>query len=487
MLSPGFIEGPAHFPFDAHRYGERPALHIRGAEYSYRELEQLATGIYNELCRQEIPHSIGVFTAEDVLTYAAILAIARSGACYVPLNPQLGEKKIMTVVADAGLTLVLSAVALPFNIPARLLDITTLHTAEPVKAQLARQPYAYILYTSGSTGEPKGVPVPKTAFAAFLKHFSNFDFTPNDRFLQPYELSWDVSLFCIFAAWRSGACVYVVPVEGIRSINILDTIRSKEITIVSLVPSVLTYIEKYLEEGALPAVRHTFFAGEPLYYSAAGAWKRSAVNSTIHNYYGPTECTVYCAGYTISDPMERNSEHAYTVPIGKIFDGLECVLVNEEDGPAAGPGILCLRGPQVIGHYLHHRDQDKFIRLGGKRFFKTGDVVSWNEKGNLQFHGRKDTQVKINGYRVELQEIENLIREKTGNFAIARIIAKGNEKELTAFVHLTGEAEIRDLLKNHLPSYMWPSRIITFTEIPLGANGKADVQKITQLANGSQG
>jgi non-ribosomal peptide synthetase component F len=471
-ITAGFMRSLQQHPDD-------PALFINERFYTYSQMYGLAEIVLGSLLPARRRHFIGIYCSNDVMTYAGILAAGIIGACYVPLNPALGEKKIAQIINDACIECILTTSPVDYIAEDKQIIINSTKKYWQINEWYVDQPFAYLLYTSGSTGEPKGVPVRKEGVKSLFSHFlDHFDFTSADRFLQPYDLSWDVSVFCLFAAWNAGACSYVVPREVNKPIAMLDLIQKYELTVVSMVPSTLTYIDRYLPEVKLPSVRHTIFAGESLLLTMARNWKSSAINSIIYNYYGPTEATIYSAGYRWDEGWSRSA----VLPVGKVLEGFS-YLIRTEEGVQADRGILFLSGPQVIDAYLNDRDHWRFILVDGKKYYNTGDEVSIDEDGNLVFHARNDLQIKVDGYRIELQEIEEFILMRTGIHAVVRPLELPEGKRLVAFLKGGNPDKILNLIRAELPAHMCPHLVLSLTELPVGNNGKVDVHELQRIVD----
>jgi D-alanine--poly(phosphoribitol) ligase subunit 1 len=479
-LADGFVESCSLFPANS-------AIHIQGVNYSYAELLEKAKIIFSKLGDSPCPSFVGIYCEESVWTYAAIIAVSLSGACYVPLNPKLPEQKLQTIISECKLQLVISENKIPFSHGASEINIDKTNSQKRNFEILVNQPYAYLLFTSGTTGNPKGVPVTKQNAKSFFDYFKiNFDFKASDKFLQPYELSFDVSVFSMFAAWNCGACVFVVPDKGFRYFNIINTIKEHSITVSSMVPTVLVYIEKYLNEFSFSSLRYSFFSGDKLYQHLAVKWKKAAPNAHIYNCYGPTETTIVCTGYPWEEKQAEKESVNNIVPLGKPFSGMEYILVDETNSVVQqGKGELCFAGQQVIPAYLNTSHENCFFTNNGKRYYKTGDLAEVNKNGNLVFHGRTDSQLKINGFRVELIEIENIISGIAKKNVAVISTEKNNLNLLVAFIEadMVDTAKLKEELIIVLPEYMMPESIETLAIFPKNINDKIDRHRLKEIYN----
>jgi D-alanine--poly(phosphoribitol) ligase subunit 1 len=463
------------------------ALNINGIDYTYQDVFNKSLSIYSKIKHLE-NELIGIQCVNNVNTYAAILAISYIGSAYVPLNNKYPAQKIKEIVEDAKLKcIVCFNDDSDFLLEANLIKIDDDFKAGQVELELKdNSQLAYVIYTSGSTGKPKGVPVSrKNINHLFNYYLSEYDFNSKDKFLQSYELSFDVSVFSIFCAWNVGASVYVVPESNAKHIEIFKTIKQHKITVASFVPSVLSLIEKYLPEFSFPNLRYSFFSGDTLKQTLAKKWKACLPNGEIHNFYGPTETTIVCTRYIWRDQEAEQESRNNIVPIGKPFTQMNFLLLSEGGEVISDLNTeaeLCFVGEQVIDAYLNNLYEDRFIQINNKRFYKTGDRVSLNEKGNLVFHGRLDSQVKINGYRVELAEIENAINTSCGCQNKVIVKSKNGTNQLIAFIESDNVISLHELLENKIPSYMMPTKFIFVKHLPLTINGKLDIEQLNLLS-----
>lgn len=494
-IATGFLKSVSAYP-------NHNALWIDNHFYTYNELFKIVLGIYNQIPSDETYKSIGIYCKDDVYSYASILAVSLYGAAYVPLNnknPLLRNKNIVeqcdlkliitsvksadvkAIAGDANVLFISnskqSSTELPMTSP-----LNPLSEGEgAVVWSIINQPIAYILFTSGSTGQPKAVPVSHANVNHFFNFFlKNYDFNPTDKFLQVYELNFDVSVFSFFMPLITGACCYVLPNEGIRFVKILEFMQEHKITIVSMVPTILKYAEKYLNELSFPCLRYSFFSGDPLYQHHAKNWSRTLPNAQIHNFYGPTETTIVCTRYIWNASESEKEAVNNIVPLGKSFEGMEALILDEKNQPSE-KGELCFSGTQVISGYLNGTNEDKFFNYQGKRFYKTGDIASLNTNGNLIFYGRSDSQVKINGYRVELGEIEFVLEKYLKTKCVVLCLKDKNQMNgLIAFIETVSfdEQQLKDQLFETLPDYMIPHRYIAIEELPLNPNGKIDKESL---------
>jgi non-ribosomal peptide synthetase component F len=295
--------------------GENAALWSRGETYSYAQLAEAACSIRELLASYGVKEysRVGVVTGDDLYTYASLLAIWSLRCAYVPINVHNPPQRNSHVVESAGITVIL--ISEPTK--SRRECLGTLENATVIDSQsgssgsrvlkmpdVTSKDLAYLFFTSGSTGVPKGVPITFGNLDAFMEtvsHRMGYAFSPEDRFLQMFEMTFDLSVVSIFAPWSCGGCCYVIPDEGIAYLNIIKVLMEEEITVAVMVPSILGYLQRHFDEISLPSMRLNLFCGEALTHDMVVKWSACIPNSRIENVYGPTEATIWFTSYVWSE------------------------------------------------------------------------------------------------------------------------------------------------------------------------------------------
>ena len=289
--------------------------------------------------------------------------------------------------------------------------------ADPVPDDIA-----YLLFTSGSTGIPKGVMVADRNVVPFIDYMvERYGISERDRLSQMFDMTFDLSVFDMFVAWQKGACVCCPSQKTM--IKPGGFIGEMELTLWFSVPSTAVFMKRLgmLKPGRYPTLRWSLFCGEPLPMESAVAWSQAAPNSILENLYGPTELTIACTLYRWDPDHSARECEMGLVPIGHPYPGMKVLVADGElnEVSAGGEGELLMNGPQMsLGYW---RDPEKtaaaFVVPPGWRevFYRTGDRVRKPvEDGPLAHLGRTDFQIKVNGHRVELGEIEAVARQESG-------------------------------------------------------------------------
>ena len=495
-----------------------PAAAVRGVTRSYGELQDTASRWANAIigASNDRPQRIGLFAYRSEVSYTGALAALFAGAAFVPLNPTFPADKTRAMITQADLDAiivdktcapqvsnVLAGVSVPLlltpelegpkfdGVDVRVMDLEQLKRTAILGQlpPLTCDDIAYLLFTSGSTGPPKGVPVTNGNAVHFMEVMSErYGITANDRFSQTFDQTFDLSVFDLFMAWSNGACVY-----GMSTIELLAPtkfINKHELTVWFSVPSLPSQMirRNTLTPGSMPTLRWSLFCGEPLPARTAQLWQEAAPKSIVENQYGPTELTIACFVHRWDPERSPAICQNDVVPIGRPYPGLSAMLVDEKLAPVADrePGELCVSGPQTCPGYWRAPDKtaERFVELPvspyeTRRFYRTGDRAARLESGEYIFLGRADFQIKILGHRVELGEIEAALRHDSGvehAVAIGWPLDQLSADGVIAFVsgNALDESRILERAKEVLPPYAVPQRLILIDQMPLNANGKVD-------------
>lgn len=517
MLSTAQASLYTGFAESAARYAARPALWVEGVTLSYEALGTRAA----RLARVVDVHAgtqrlVGLLANRSITAYTGVLATLHSGRGYVPLNPKHPVRRLARVLRLSGVNVVIAGtegyeplrellaeaeqaltVILPdaatgdFTLPPsahahRVLFASSVNGSGVMDPLLTvgHESLAYLLFTSGSTGEPKGVAVTHAnvrSYAATVRQ--RFDLNPEDRCSQMSDLSFDWSVHDLYACWDAGACLVSIPESS--HLAPAKLIRDQRITSWAAVPSSVGVMlgMRMLKPGAFPSIRVSTFCGEPLPATHATAWQAAAPNSVVENFYGPTEATVAITTFRWDQATSPARCPGGIVPIGWPFEGQHVRIVD---------GELLLGGDQVALGYWKNPEETarRFVRLPGEgeqRWYRTGDRARQGEDGCLYYLGRLDDQIKIRGYRVELQEIDHAVRQAAGAdmvMTVAWPVHDGSADGVVTFVAGARERRVEPILaacRSALPDYMVPREIRFLETLPLSANGKIDRKNLVDI------
>jgi amino acid adenylation domain-containing protein len=482
--------------------GETPAIIEGDRVLSYREFADSINAVCTRLLALNIPAGsrVGLFLGNSINGYLAVYAAALCGFTYTPLPVDDPPNRLRQMIEDSDLSLILcdethsstlneilkdwsaSVLKIDETSPAgRSLNVTQLRSRVSAEFPL------YMLFTSGSTGAPKGVFIPRKGVENFLRWAKDYlNVTEKDQFLGHSRLTFDLSVFNLFVPLMAGAAVRLVK-SGVEQMYPGELLK-KGVTIALMVPRVtgLMLQAGQLSQNEYPKLRHLLFCGEKLMASQANAWMNTHPHLTVHNIYGPTETTVTCTYHR----MEPGLPVLDPVPVGKVIPGMRLDFLGAGESLISGAaeGDLIISGVGVSPEDYHLRKTDKFFvhpQLG--RCFRTGDLVKRDADGTYFWLCRLDDQIKIRGFRVELGEIEMTLSRESSVRDLACVFDPTSET-LTAFVSLNvsaKEMEARKSLEScalkNLPPYMRPSQYIFLQNLPRNANGKVERSQLKQM------
>jgi D-alanine--poly(phosphoribitol) ligase subunit 1 len=470
----------------------RDAFCIDESKITYAQLRRRIATLIQIIAPME-GATVAIMTYDHIDTYAAIWACWLCGKSYVPLNPSSPSDLNERIKSQVQLAGIIDATT-----SQSLTDVDEETTETTFQRFLAEgttdQKIAYILFTSGSTGMPKGVPITFGNVASFTDAFYKMGYTvgEEDRVLQMFELTFDLSVMSYLIPQLHGACVYTIPQGRIKFSYIFELLDEHRLTIALMVPSMLNFLRPYFDEIDCPDLRYSLFCGEALHLDILEEWAERVPNARIDNVYGPTENTIFCTYYTYNR-SGNNPHHNGILTIGRSMANSVCTVMNESDTPAEIDeiGELCLSGGQLTPGYLNNEGLNKTAFFNyheghqNTRYYRSGDLCRIAPDGNLMYAGRKDTQVKIQGFRVELSEVEfqakKALSDKTNTVAFTLENNQGiHEIFLVVESETVEDHALKEALKNTLPAYMLPKSIFALAEFPLNVNGKVDRKTIKE-------
>lgn len=427
----------------------------------------------------------------------SIFAVLKAGGTYLPLDPALPEERIAYILENSGATILLTYDQ--FITQTKTLDVETINVQDQAIQQMpaaniaqliSREAIAYIIYTSGSTGLPKGTKIRHFNVVKTVRNSNYLNVVPEDRILQLSSYVFDGSVFDFFGALLNGATLVLADKADRQDApQIGNLFQEHGISLAMITTSLFNVLIDHMPT-AMKGLRKILVGGE----KASVAHMRKALSvlgkGKLLNIYGPTETTVFASFY----PVDILPESAETVPIGYPLSNTRCYVMNGNTLlPTGIPGELCIAGDGLGAGYLDEKlTREKFVRIPlreGIEVYRTGDLVKWTPEGILEYIGRKDTQVKLRGYRIETAEIEiQLMLHPKIREAV--VFVKENSRQdryLQACFTLCDEAdfsqdELVNFLQQKLPAYMIPASFVHLEAMPLTTNGKTDRKQLAALS-----
>ena len=478
---------------------QRNAFCINEKFYTYNDLAKSISKIRMAIQNRtdDSDKNIGLIANDDLDTYAAIIAIWFEGKAFVPLSVETPKSRNENIIEQIGIITIIDTSEVPIltkknNIePSKLAEAAELNLT-PKK--VSDDENCIILFTSGTTGMPKGAPVTHEGIDAFMRDFwkIGFDIGKNDRCLQMFEITFDFATLSFLPPLLKGACVYTV-LKNVTSLSyVYQLLEDHQLTTIGVVPSFLQYLRPYFDEIRLPKLKNCMLGGEALHENITKEWSNCVPNAKIFNAYGVTEDTIMCT-YYLFNKSGNNKSHNGILTIGKAMAKSIVVVIDEDKNilPPGEKGELCLGGPQLTPGYWNNEERNKeaffYTDYKGQstRLYKTGDLCIIDEDGFVMYLGRIDFQAKIHGFRVELSEVEFHVQSilgKTNTVALA-VDNKFGGSDLGLVIE-SAEFDTKDLLekmKIKVEGYLVPSHIRFVEKFPLNLNGKIDRKELLKL------
>ncbi|MGV3708605.1 MAG: amino acid adenylation domain-containing protein [Gemmatimonas sp.] len=489
-------------------FPDRTALRFGNRDVTYKELSR-ATAMYgHELMLHGVKRGdvVGVAMERSLEMLVAFVAILRIGAAYLPVEAthpadriglmlDVARARLLVVGADTHVsTDAVTQMVMP-SVDA-LMDRADIADIRPDESGPSPSDAAYVLYTSGSTGAPKGVVVEHRAIVNRLEWMRHaYAFNETDRFLQKTPVTFDVSVWELFLPLMTGACLVIAPPDAHRDpAAIVDLLRRESVSAVHFVPSMLS---AFLDEpsAAGVSVARVFCSGEELKPEHRDRFYE-VVRGELHNLYGPTEAAVDVTYWHAS-----SSDRSRPVPIGRPVWNTQMYILDAElrPVPEGVPGTLYIAGVQLARGYVGRDDltAERFVPnpfVPGARMYNTGDLAQWRNDGAIEYLGRIDGQVKLRGQRLEVGEIESVLLASPFVAQAAVVLREdkpGDQRLVAYFVPKVGapasgalsSTSLRDVAAQKLPDFMIPSAFVALDELPLTSSGKLDRKRLPRVAS----
>ncbi len=478
------------FECSVDHYSSNIALICDNAFISYQELESRANQLAHYLSEKKITKGkvVGILLERSVECYIAILALLKTGAVYVPIEVDYPDERINYIFSDLAFDAVLTT---SLQLANKNLVWPVIYALDTLSEELSKQPtirlkpdyersaddLCYIIYTSGSTGKPKGVEITQRSICHYVRVASElYNMDSNDRVYQGFSLAFDASLEEFWMAFANGATLIACTAKEVRSgLGLISFLQQYKISVFSTVPTLLSTLE-----GQLPNLRLLILGGETCPSSLVKRWSRDGLR--IVNTYGPTEATII-ATYAECHPEKE-------ITIGRPLPGYEVLIVDEQlrEVEAGSEGELCIAGVALARGYVNRPEStaEKFVlnpKNKNQRLYRTGDLVSRTTHGELRFAGRVDDQVKLRGFRIELNEIEAIIMKYAGIKQAVVSLQTLEQPTLVAYLildksFLFDANKLKAFLRSCLPDYMIPSIIDVLETFPVLASGKVNRKEL---------
>ncbi|MCC9020570.1 non-ribosomal peptide synthetase [Flavobacterium lipolyticum] len=479
------------FEEQVEKLGNQTALRFKEKEFTFQELNEKVNQLAHYL-REEKNIKQGDFVvvklprSEQMIV--ALMAIIKAGGAYIPVEPQYPEERINFIITDSQCKFLIDEETLA-NISEQL---ASLPKSNPENRNKVTD-LAYVLYTSGSTGNPKGCMITHEGVTNRIDWMWNeYNYSSTDVILQKTTFTFDVSVWEIFMPLCWGSKMVLCEQEDISEPHrILNLIQNNSVTSLHFVPSMLnTFITSVTNTeqlaDKLSSLRAVITSGEALTPLTVNEWYNKVSTAPIYNLYGPTEASIDVTFFNTNVGNE-------IIPIGKPIWNTQIYILSESDAvqPIGVAGEICIAGKGLALGYLNNPEltHQKFVPNPFQpraKMYRTGDLGLWLPDGNVAYLGRKDFQVKIRGFRIELEEIEAALNQHPQiqtAVVLDHINENSGDKYLTGYIVANGELVKEELnlwLGTKLPTYMIPSNFVVVNEIPLTNSGKADRNKLRQ-------
>ncbi len=507
----------------AQKQPDAPAITLKNETLTYTQLDKRSSRIAALLMQHGCQKGdrVGLLMNKDITAICAIIGVLKAGGAYVPLDPSspasrlehmllsaeppiiLAAGKVDKIVSEiyasgkssAGIGLLDEAADKVESDKVMFRSADVASALEKISAEVTPEDLAYILFTSGSTGVPKGVAITHSNVAHFVEWAVDyFGMDASDKTSGFFPLHFDLSVFDIFCSFAAGAHLHIVPAEATLLPNKLAAfMRDSELTQWFSVPSILNYMAKFdvVKQDDMPKLKRLLWCGEvfptpPLIY-----WMKKLPHVAFTNLYGPTEATIASSYYTLPRVPAAETD---PVPIGIPCAGEELVIMNGDlkEVPRGETGDLYIKGVGLSPGYWRDKDKTAAAFLTdpqtGERIYKTGDLAYLGDDNLIYFLGRADSQIKSRGYRIELGEIEtalNALRDLR-EVAVVAVDSGGFEGATICCAYAAVDSkdvepkQVRKELQKNLPSYMIPTEWMVLDVLPKNVNGKIDRKNLRQ-------
>jgi D-alanine--poly(phosphoribitol) ligase subunit 1 len=475
---------------------------INDQTYDYQQLSAASTHLAQAIAGCDLPEKspIMVYCDQSFETIVAFLACVKSGHAYIPVDTHSPQTRLTMIESIAKPALILAVADLPLQMHTPVLDAHTQAIAASRAHAAQLTPVTgddtfYIIFTSGTTGQPKGVQISHTNLLSFVNWMNSFDLPEHAQVLSQAPYSFDLSVMGLYPALTQGGALKVMPQAQAANLktlfNVLPTLNL-QVWISTPSFASICLLDANFDAAHYPALKQFFFCGEELTHALAQTLLQRFPEAQVYNTYGPTEATVAVTAVEITPAV---LEKYNRLPIGVAKPDTKISLredsLRQEDGHTVGE--LMIQGPSVSKGYLNN--PEKTAKAFSQAGYATGDLGYIDEAGMIFYRGRTDFQIKLNGYRIELEEVNHYLNDSpliAQGVAIPKYNRDHKVAKLLAYIvpekhHFESELQltqaIRKSLESTMMSYMVPQRFVYRDALPLTANGKVAVKQLIAEVN----
>lgn len=485
-------------------FPDKDALYDEEEFLTYKQYHDKSIGIASEIVKTEIgiKKPVIIYLAKSIKVPVSFMGVAYSGNFYCPIDVNMPAKRVEKIIEIlkpelAITTQKLKLVFEEFNYDGNYIIYEDVEEKEEdfrvnqVISTVTNSDLLYVLFTSGSTGTPKGVCITHQGVIDYIDCVTDiFSVSSNDRFGNQAPFYFDNSILDIYATLKTGATLYIIPQNlFMQPVRLLEYLKNYFINTIFWVPSALIVVSKlkaFREVDLTNTLKRVLFCGEVMPNKQLNIWREYLPNVLYANLYGPTEITDACTYYIV----DREFSDDESLPIGIPMKNTSVLILDEQDHLVREPNVvgeLCVRGIGVsAGYYNDWEKTDKvFVQnplnsVYREIIYRTGDLVQYNDKRELLFLCRKDSQIKHLGHRIELGEIETVVSSLKNVTQCCCLYDEKKERIVLFIDQEMTKRQINTILEKLLPKYMLPGKVVYLSNFPLNANGKIDRVKLRE-------
>lgn len=492
---------------NAKRLPDKVAIWDDGNETTYKQYRDKALAIAEQIITLGISKKpIVVYMAKSAKVLISFAAVGYSRNFYSPIDVEMPDARVVKIFETLKPALVITTEDLKDKLPnfgydGRVIlyeDISDEPTDESavvrIQGKIIDTDLLYVLFTSGSTGVPKGVGITHRGVIDYADaHVQLFDYNENDNIGNQAQFFFDLSVGDIYPAMKSGAQLTLIP-HGLfmRPVKLLDFIKERNINTIYWVPSALMIVSRlkaFRNVDVSGTIKKVMFCGEVMQSKQLNIWRSYIPDAMYCNLYGPTEATVASTYFIVN----RDIDDSESLPIGEAMPNSDILILDEDDKEVMptdteSVGELCIRGTGVtVGYYANEEKtkealvQNPLVTAYEEKIYRTGDLVRYNSRGELTYVCRKDFQVKHMGHRIELGEIETAY-SAIEDMPVGCVLYDDNHSRIVLITEgEINKEEVSKRIEGMVPEYMVPNKYISVEKMPLNANGKIDRVKLKEL------